>query len=74
MSTTGSRVAKRQGDRFNDYMQVVDAYEQRGLSLANAYRQAAIDYPELHNKWGAANGAAHTKMRSEARARRTTSV
>jgi len=61
---------RRQGDAFGDYDTAVREYEDRGASTAQAYRQVAIDYPELHNKWGAANGKAYTEQRSIARAAR----
>lgn len=61
---------KQPGDKFSNYEQVVEKYQARGVTRAKAFRQATIDYPELHEEWLAVKGEAHTKMLAEKAKRR----
>lgn len=55
---------KRAGDVFASYDDAVQEYEDRGATRAVAFRQAAIDHPELHASWRQTNGKAYTEQRS----------
>lgn len=55
---------KRAGDAFASYDEAVQEYEDRGAPRAMAFRQAAIDHPELHASWRQTNGKAYTEQRA----------